>query len=342
VVNNSEADYRSRITAARRMRRLADAGRVQEIEVDQAVQSELQARRGWIRARQSYKSQLDAFKDFLDLPVDARIKLDPNELTRLGEQSQQMIESFEQQSPMEQQGDTPPADAPIKLAEPTKEDAGPYEFPEDRAIELALENRLDFKVSRGQIYDAQRAVIVAADALNTEITLGGNAAVGSSRSVSSADMEDARTAADDAFYSALLTVDLPFERTAEALDYRESYITLEQQVRDYQKQEDQIKLSIRNQLRDMLEARENVTIQAMAVYIARKRVDSVNMFLEAGRAETRDLLEAQDALLSAQNALSSAVVNYRIAELNIQRDMGVLEIKEQGLWQEYKPGESDV
>jgi outer membrane protein TolC len=79
-------------------------------------------------------------------------------------------------------------------------------------------------------------------------------------------------------------------------------------------------------------------IQAKAVSVAQKRVKSVNMFLEAGRAQIRDLLEAQDALLSAQNSLTAAVVNYRIAELAIQRDTGVLEVDEKGLWKEYIPG----
>jgi outer membrane protein TolC len=62
------------------------------------------------------------------------------------------------------------------------------------------------------------------------------------------------------------------------------------------------------------------------------------MFLDAGRAQIRDLLEAQDALLSAQNALTASVVSYRVAELAIQRDTGVLEVDEKGLWQEYSPG----
>lgn len=64
---------------------------------------------------------------------------------------------------------------------------------------------------------------------------------------------------------------------------------------------------------------------------------SVNLFLEAGRAQIRDLLEAQDSLLSAQNSLTGAVVDYRVAELGIQRDMGLLKIDEKGLWQEYLP-----
>jgi outer membrane protein TolC len=87
----------------------------------------------------------------------------------------------------------------------------------------------------------------------------------------------------------------------------------------------------------MLQARENLYIQAKAVYLAEKRVKSVNLFLEAGRAQIRDLLEAQDSLLIAQNNLTAAVVDYRVAELRIQRDMGVLKLTDEGLLREYRP-----
>jgi outer membrane protein TolC len=66
-------------------------------------------------------------------------------------------------------------------------------------------------------------------------------------------------------------------------------------------------------------------------------VESVTLLQEAGRAEVRDLVEAQDALLAAQISLTAAVVDYRIAELEIQRDMGVLEVNAEGLWKEYSP-----
>jgi outer membrane protein TolC len=61
------------------------------------------------------------------------------------------------------------------------------------------------------------------------------------------------------------------------------------------------------------------------------------LFLEAGRIQIRDLLEAQDALLSAQNSLTRAVVDYRIGELEFQRDLDLLEVNELGLWREFSP-----
>ncbi|HUV63712.1 MAG TPA: hypothetical protein VMW24_07430, partial [Sedimentisphaerales bacterium] len=71
--------------------------------------------------------------------------------------------------------------------------------------------------------------------------------------------------------------------------------------------------------------------------VAEKRVRSTTFFLEAGRTEIRNLLEAQDALLSAQNGLTRSVVDYRIAELELQRDLDLLEVNEQGLWREFSP-----
>ena len=71
--------------------------------------------------------------------------------------------------------------------------------------------------------------------------------------------------------------------------------------------------------------------------LAQRRVASTNLFLEAGRAEIRDLLEAQEALVTAQNALTAALVSYRVNELALQRDLGVLEVDHQGLWREYTP-----
>jgi outer membrane protein TolC len=233
-----------------------------------------------------------------------------------------------------------PADAPVELNEPSREKAGPLEIDEVLAIRLSLDNRLDLRVAQGEVYDAQRAVVVAADALGAELTLFGSAEFGQGRSVSSADADDARIRADEGRYSALLTLDLPFERTSERNSYRTSVIALEQAVRGVQSLEDQIKIAIRSELRNLLQARESLYTQAKAVYIAEKRVKSVNLFLEAGRAQIRDLLEAQEALLSARNGLTSAAINYRIGELEIQRDMGLLKVNEKGMWKEFSPDEN--
>jgi len=332
-VANARDNYRSSIASARWSRRRADAGRIPEIEVDQAVSSELRARNNWISAQERLKRSLDSFKASIGLPPDAQVELDPNDLEQLRTRAQGILEEFRSTVEREVSETAPSADAPVELQPASYDDAGPLEMDEMVAVELALDNRLDLRTAIGEVYDAQRQVVVRADALRAGLTLGGSASI-------SDDDEDGSLSFPGANYTALLSLDLPIERTAERNAYRNSLIALERATRNVQSLEDDIKLSIRNQLRTLLESRESLKIQAQSVVVAERRVRSSTLFLEAGRIEIRDLLEAQDALLAAQNSLTSAVVSYRIAELALQRDLGLLRVNEKGLWQEFSPGES--
>jgi outer membrane protein TolC len=205
---------------------------------------------------------------------------------------------------------------------------------EAETLGTALNHRLDLLVALGRVYDAQRKVVVAADALRAELTLLGTAAVGERRGAGSAELANAEIAFDEGRYAALLTLDLPLERTAERNIYRESYIFLEQAVREVQGLEDRVKLEVRSRLRSLFESREGIIIQYQAVKIAERRVKSTDLFLQAGRADVRDVLESSEALLQAKNALASALVDYRVSELELERDLGLLEVDEKGLWRE--------
>lgn len=334
-VDNAVENYERVVASTRRARRLADAGRLPEIQVDQAVQDELRARNSWISALQSYDRSLDGFKITLGIPTDARIELDRDEFDVL--LNDPRFERYLQASSEYEDVQVPPADAPVVLVPPSNVDAGPLEINEQDAILIALLNRLDLRVAVGEIVDAQRGVAIAADNLRADVTLLGSASLGESRSLSSANQDDAQIRTDRGFYSLVLGIDLPLERTSERNSYRNALIGFEQTVRALQDAEDSVKLDVRGVLRDLLEARESIKIQAEAVRVAQRRVDSTNLFLQAGRAEIRDLLEAQNALNSAQDALTNAVVNYRIGELELQRDLGVLSVRSDGLWTEFDP-----
>ncbi|MFN2437326.1 MAG: TolC family protein, partial [Desulfotignum sp.] len=306
TVDNAREDYSRREALTLRSRRLGDAGRLKEIQVDQSVQTQLVARQRWLSAKESFKKQMDSFKILLGLPPDADIQLDPGSIIQMKKRQDRVLD-----------------------------DPGPLELAEQTAVSLALERRLDLQIAQAKVFDAQRKVVVAADALGAELTFLGSASAGERRTITSADLDNAALRMDKGVFSALLTLDLPFERTAEAVTYRNRFIELAQAVRDVQKLEDTVKIEIRNRLRELFEARKTLVIQAQAVALAEKRVRSISLFMEAGRAETRDLLEAQDALLTAQNSLTAARVDYRIAELEMQRDMGVLMVTDTGLWKEY-------
>jgi outer membrane protein TolC len=318
-IKNATESHQRLAKGAERADRLGKAGRLPNTQVNQAQQDELRARQRVITTRNSYKSQLDALKITLGLPTDSRITLDSKELTALVDQAKTAL------------GENPDdsGDASAKR--------GKLEIPVLRAVELALNNRLDLRTAQGRVVDAQRGVVVAADGLKADLTLSAAAVMGQGRGIGADGGGNARLRPERGVYSGSVTSDLPWERTAERNAYRTSYITLEQDARFVQALEDNIKLAIRGALRTLAAMRRSFVIQSSAVDLATTRVKSTELFLEAGRAEIRDLLEAQEALVQAQDAMTAALVNYRIAELQLQRDMGVLEVDEKGLWREYRP-----
>lgn len=320
-IKNAAENYRNLITSTRRTQRLSDAGRSTVIEVNQTLQKELTARANWIKAMQSYENGLDSFKTLLGLPADADIELDRGVLDTLNTKYADMAEAVNADATDETD------ETGEELQPPSMAGASELEMDEDEAIQLAFENRLDLKVSEGKVYDAQRNVVIKANALKAEVTLLGTA--------SSSNDGGTSLELDENVLNALLTIDLPIERTSERNAYRNSYITLEQAVRDLQSLEDDIKLSVRQNLNQMQAARESLAIQTRAVSVAESQAKSTDMFFEAGRSELRDLLEAQEALLTARNSLTSAVVQYRTAELQFQRDTGILKIDDKGLLVEY-------
>lgn len=337
-VRNQEENYRGLIQASRRASRLAEAGKTPQIQVDQAIQDELRARDRWIVARQSFERNLDQFKIQLGLPTDAGIELDRGEFAKLKDYIKNRLADLFSN---EYRPSTVSSGSPEALAPPTIKERGPLELNQLDAIRIALENRLDLRIKQGQVYDAQRQVVVAADQLRPELSLLGSVDVGERRSLGSASADNSsRLDFSNGIYTGLLTLDLPFERTAEAHAYRDSFIMLERAVRDVQELEDQIKLQIRNNLRNLEQSRASLKIQFQAVKLAERRVHGASLNLEAGRAEIRDLLEAQEALLNAQNNLTSAMVDYRLAEIRMQTDLGLLQVDGNGLWHEQLTGEN--
>lgn len=328
---NAEKNYERMVRSTRLIRRMADAGKQTQIQVDQSIQDELSARNSWISATISYQARLDSMKNLLGFPPDVQIELDRNELTQLIERTNPIIEQGALDSIMETE--VPDADADVVLQPISNAGAGPLELDASQAIAIALENRLDLRQSIGNVHDKQRAVVVAADNLRAELDLVGKGSISKSDGIN-LEFEKGR-------YNSLVTLNLPIERTREMVQYRQSILDLERAVRDLQASEDSIKLNVRTRLRTLLNARMSLQIQAEAVKLAERRVSSTDLSLRAGRVAMRDVLEAQRSLLSSQNSLTSARISYRMAELELQRDLDVLQVDQTGLWIEFSPQEYD-
>jgi outer membrane protein TolC len=301
-VTNAENDYKSRVDSRERAEMEAKAGRKPAFEVDQAKQSELTASDNLLRVQQRYQQQLDEFKITLSLPTDADIVLDQNELDVLKE---------------------------IGVTEP--------DYTLDAAVETALAQRLDLANSKDAVEDAERKVMVAADNLGAELNLIGSANVNSAGTTEYRRLEFQRGT-----YSLGLEADLPFERKAERNAYRESVIALTQQQREYDNYVDQVKLDVRDAYRRLLEEAESYRTQQVSLKLAKERVESTSMLLQAGRATTRDWLDSQDALLRSQNSLTAALIAHAVTKLSFFRDTGILQIRPDGMCEQWRPQRADI
>ena len=94
---------------------------------------------------------------------------------------------------------------------------------------------------------------------------------------------------------------------------------------------DSMRVSLRDALRDTEIAVLSIQIQRESVLLAERRVESARLRLDAGRADTRDILEAEEALLDSRNAATNSLVDYQLAVLALYRDTEQLEVGENGI-----------
>ncbi len=288
---NEEANHKNLTQLRERNEALGEAGRITDVQVDQARQDELSAEDRLVAARRDLEAALDDLKFTLGLPIGVHLKLEENGLRSL--------------------------EAWPALAE---------DLPEERAVHLGLARRLDYAIVVDQEADAERGVRVAADALRMGLDLKAN--------VLQYDTPEGRPAdfrIDDVGWDLTLGLDLPIDRIPERNNYRAALIDLEASRRALDESADRVTSELRDALRRLDAARASYRIQSGSAVLAQRRVESAVLNLEACRASTRDVLDAQDSKLSAQNTLAAALTDTILAGLFLYRDMELLEVTEHGI-----------
>ena len=292
-VTNAENNYESLKSAYDEAALRAKGGKLPPLEADQTKQRLLQAEDNLARAQRSYQQALDSFKLLLAIPVDNEIELDSGVLEQISQ---------------------------MQITEPA--------FNVADAVETALQTRMDLATSYDQVDDARRKIDISADALRAQLDL-----VGSLNVDSTPDTEIGKLRFEDGAYGIGAELDLPLDKKSERNAYRRTLLSLLESQRDYERSVDEVKLEVRNDYNSLIEASRRYEIQKMSLKLARERVNSTSMLLQAGRVQSRELLDSQDDLLSAQNDRTSTLVDYMIAKLNFYRDIGILQVKPDGLWQ---------
>ena len=209
----------------------------------------------------------------------------------------------------------------------------------EAAFQIALNNRLDFMNGRAALVDSWRAIQVAADALQSDLTITGSGDIRTARN----NPLDFR--AGTGRLQLGIEFDAPLARLLERNGYRESLIQYQRDRRNLIQSRDALQLGLRALLRTLRQRRLQLEIQRRAVTIALRRVDQTQLSLltpppqgqPGQRAQINpttaiNLLSAQSSLQSSQNSFLAAWLDYYAARLRLYRELGVMQLDPNGRW----------
>jgi outer membrane protein TolC len=193
----------------------------------------------------------------------------------------------------------------------------------DEAVDLAISNRLDLITRRQQVEDEVRNVeIVRRNFLpNLDVSYG-----------ATYDLEESSSAGLS--QDATVSLNIPFDWTEKRNAYRIAQINLDRERRDLELDEWDVTRDVRDLWRNLERNRSVYKNRMLSVELAERRVESSSLKLKYGDALTRDVLDAQDDLLNARNAVTLALVDYTINRLSFWNAIERFEIDPKGMWYE--------
>lgn len=191
------------------------------------------------------------------------------------------------------------------------------------AMESAASNRLDLVSQRQKVEDKQRKLEIEQRNFLPNLDAG-----------YSISKEFDSAAGADVSQNVNVRLDLPFDWTEKRNDYRIAQITYEREIRRLDEVESDVARSVRDLWRKLERNRSVYKNRLLSVKLAERRVENTTLLLKQGKALTRDLLDAQDDLLSARNDATSSLVDYTINRLRFWNAIERFEIDPKGMWYE--------
>ncbi len=195
------------------------------------------------------------------------------------------------------------------------------------AVQVSLHNRLELQTQRDQLDDSQRRLRIAKQDLLPRLNARASYGVASRGGVTDDATPNQRSG------SAGVSLELPLDRKAEANAYRAAQIDLERSKRDLRQSEDELERNILNALRELEQFEKQIRLQEDQITAERRAVAVMQIRVEADEAQQRDLSEARQSLNNALNQLIDLKVQHFIARLRLKRNMGILFINAEGMWE---------
>ncbi|VAX39658.1 hypothetical protein MNBD_PLANCTO02-2541 [hydrothermal vent metagenome] len=208
-----------------------------------------------------------------------------------------------------------------------------FQMPLKAATSQGVHNRLDLMNSKAAVMDVRRRVEITANQLEAILDLK---VEGDIRTPTGTRPFEFRS--DQSSYRAGISFTAPLDQVLQRNNYRSALLDYQRARRTYMAAEDNVKLSIRQNWRQLRVLRENFEIARQAIRIAALQFDQAveqtrnPKNANQGGNQGLNLLNALGSVLDAQNDFIGIWVNYERSRLNIHRDMGMMEIDSRGIW----------
>jgi outer membrane protein TolC len=129
-------------------------------------------------------------------------------------------------------------------------------------------------------------------------------------------------------YDLSATLSLPLDRESERLRLRSAVINLERRVREYERERDEVIVSVRAALRNIEQARFQLQLAEQQVEINTRRLEGQR--LKADEIDPQDVVNAENDKLDAENQRDQAITELRNAVLNYLLESDQLRIGRDG------------
>ena len=346
------------------------ASGISQVQVDQVAQQLQNSRSQLLSSEASYKSLNDQFKIQLGLPPDLPMILDRSTTSDFRQVFSNIDLWFASPDHDPSQLDgiigalprlesividgrelfryVPDPEGQVKLTQIFADPDRQQEFLL-AAERVALENRLDLMNSRAQLYDTWRQLAVTANQLKGvfNISVSNQITTAATSTNPFAFLDQAKQ------FNLSLNTELPLIRVAERNNYRQATITYQRQQRVLMQAEDNIKLTVRQQIYNLINLAETFEIQKTNLLVTvRQRDTSIQQIIappasastggnDAGQAtQTLNLITSISATLSVQNSLLNNWVQYQTQRLSLYRDLGLMPYDEWEAYYEFFPANS--
>ncbi|KAA0134188.1 hypothetical protein FYZ48_21610 [Gimesia chilikensis] len=210
----------------------------------------------------------------------------------------------------------------------------PFNMDITEAVRIGLDNRLDLMNERAFVMDTRRLMEVRSNELEAVL----NVVVDGDVSTPLGKNRPLDFRGSQASLRAGVEFTAPLSLVQQRNAYRESQINYQRQRRAFMEAQDNIKFDIRRSWRQLNVLRQNFETSRVQIRLAALQYDSAveatSDPAQAGRNQGLNLLNALSSVLDAQNSLISNWVNYEQNRLNIYRDMGIMEIDANGIWED--------